>query len=188
MPSSLPLPRQSRSAGITPCRALWLRSTSPGPSIRSLTTSPFRRDIHLRAMPLPLLQPARRHRRHPCVEPSQPQVLLSLSQPNRTPVLQRLCLAALPGCTELLSYALRGLICRSDDLLQCAADAAASRREAAGGVSSIPKGGAVARRKTMCDITNLRRTSAAVEQGGTVCAVDAGMEGITRLVKDLISL
>jgi hypothetical protein len=80
------------------------------------------------------------------------------------------------------------LICRSDDLLQCAADAAASRREAAGGVSSIPKGGAVARRKTMCDITNLRRTSAAVEQGGTVCAVDAGMEGITRLVKDLISL
>uniref|UniRef100_I1Q2P1 Uncharacterized protein n=1 Tax=Oryza glaberrima TaxID=4538 RepID=I1Q2P1_ORYGL len=120
--------------------------------------------------------------------PAQPQLLLSLLQPNRTPVLQRLCLAALPGCTELLSYALRGLICRSNDLLQCAADAAASRREAAGGVSSIPKGGAVARRKTMCDITNLRRTSAAVEQGGTVCAVDAGMEGITRLVKDLISL
>uniref|UniRef100_A0A0E0BBA4 Shugoshin C-terminal domain-containing protein n=1 Tax=Oryza glumipatula TaxID=40148 RepID=A0A0E0BBA4_9ORYZ len=57
-----------------------------------------------------------------------------------------------------------------------AAAAAPGRRGAAGGVSSIPKGaGAAARRKTLCDITNLRpRPAAAVEQDGATCAADAG--------------
>uniref|UniRef100_A0A0E0M8C2 Shugoshin C-terminal domain-containing protein n=1 Tax=Oryza punctata TaxID=4537 RepID=A0A0E0M8C2_ORYPU len=55
-----------------------------------------------------------------------------------------------------------------------AAAAAPGRRGAAGGVSSIPRGaGAAARRKTLCDITNLRpRPPAAVEQDGATCAAD----------------
>uniref|UniRef100_A0A0E0EYM1 Shugoshin C-terminal domain-containing protein n=1 Tax=Oryza meridionalis TaxID=40149 RepID=A0A0E0EYM1_9ORYZ len=61
-----------------------------------------------------------------------------------------------------------------------AAAAAPGRRGAAGGVSSIPKGaGAAARRKTLCDITNLRpRPAAAVEQDGATCA--AGADGVAQ--------
>lgn len=35
----------------------------------------------------------------------------------------------------------------------------------------------------MCGITNLRRTPVTVEQEGTICAADVGVEGITLLVK-----
>lgn len=67
-----------------------------------------------------------------------------------------------------------------------AAAAAPGRRGAAGGVSSIPKGaGAAARRKTLCDITNLRpRPAAALEQDGATCAADAGGVAQAQLVKE----
>jgi hypothetical protein len=35
----------------------------------------------------------------------------------------------------------------------------------------------------MCGITNLRRMPVTVEQEGTICAADVGVEGITLLVK-----
>ncbi|KAG8091822.1 hypothetical protein GUJ93_ZPchr0012g19283 [Zizania palustris] len=65
-----------------------------------------------------------------------------------------------------------------------AAEAAPARKAA--GVTSIPKAGAAARRKTLCDITNLRCPSPAEEKHGPMRAADpcAAADGVSQLVKE----
>ncbi|BAF26676.1 shugoshin-1-like [Oryza sativa Japonica Group] len=91
---------------------------------------------------------------------------------------------AVPVPQQVSSLALPVVVAEAE--AAAAAAAAPGRRGAAGGVSSIPKGaGAAARRKTLCDITNLRpRPAAAVEQDGATCAADAGGVAQAQLVKE----
>uniref|UniRef100_A0A0E0ISX0 Shugoshin C-terminal domain-containing protein n=1 Tax=Oryza nivara TaxID=4536 RepID=A0A0E0ISX0_ORYNI len=90
---------------------------------------------------------------------------------------------AVPVPQQVSSLALPVVVAEAE--AAAAAAAAPGRRGAAGGVSSIPKGaGAAARRKTLCDITNLRpRPAAALEQDGATCAADAGGVAQAQLVK-----
>uniref|UniRef100_A0A0D9XKB1 Shugoshin C-terminal domain-containing protein n=1 Tax=Leersia perrieri TaxID=77586 RepID=A0A0D9XKB1_9ORYZ len=68
--------------------------------------------------------------------------------------------------------------------------AAEAGRRAAGGVSSIPRAaaGAAARRKTLCDITNMTRLPAAVEKDGSLCAAGVSAEEVAQLVKENLEL